>query len=79
MIRTDEEAAEVFAQLARKDVDPEVFWANLGWDFAMIRKIGKLGAEMYIGPDDILAAMQMGAALAMEGLAAEKDSEEIEI
>jgi hypothetical protein len=87
MIRTEQQAAEIFAELNKEEeVDPEEFWAKVGWDFKMIRKIGRLGSELFglenesLEDEEMLSAMQMGAVLAIKGLERkQREDEEIVI
>jgi len=63
VITTLEEAEPI---IAKGKINPQLFWASLGYDIELVKTIARLGAfSDDVDPGLIAAAMQMGAALAI--------------
>ena len=77
MISNQQSAAAIMAELLDGDMktDPVEFWKELNWDVDTMYLIAQGGEAIGLGnADDLMVAMQMGAALALKGLEKKNES-----
>lgn len=69
MVTNRETAAVLLKELIDENAEPVDFWKSVGWDYELVCLVADVGEEIGAGEkSNILAAMQMGAELAVKGI-----------